>query len=91
MHRNLTPVRDLHQLTVEQRRFLGGVAAKIPRLIEAIQKGATTAQFKLGTRSLDDGRRIELELVARVPEGQWHGVSKSWGRIPLQSPADDEA
>ena len=91
MHRNLTPVRDLYELTVEQRRFLGGVAVKIPRLNDAIQKGATTAQFKLGTRRLDDGRHIELELVARVPDGKWHGVANSWGQIPQGLPTDEEA
>ena len=75
-------------MTVEQRRFLGGVAARIPRLIEAIQAGSTMARFKLGTRRLDDGRYIELELVARVPDGKWHGVAKSWGKIPPRSPAE---
>ena len=90
MHRHLAPVRDLEELTFEQRRFLRGVAERIPRLIEAIQAGATVAQYKLGSRRLDDGRRIELELVARVPEGKWHGVAKSWGQIPPRSPADEE-
>ena len=66
MHRYLASVWDLDELTVEQRRFLGGVAARIPRLIEAVQAGTTTARFKLGTRRMDDGRHIELELVARV-------------------------
>lgn len=91
MHRLLAPVRDLEDLTVEQRRFLCGVAERIPRLIEAIQAGAATAQYKLGTRRLDDGRHIELELVARVPESKWHGVARSWGQIPPGSPADEEA
>ena len=91
MHRHLAPVRDLDELTVEQRRFLGGVAARIPRLIEAIQAGTTTARYKLGTRRLDDGRHMELELVARVPDGKWHGVARSWGQIPPRSPADEEA
>ena len=49
MHSYLAPVRDLDDLTVEQRRFLGGVAARIPELIEAIQAGTMTARFKLGT------------------------------------------
>ena len=90
MHRHLALVRDLDKLTVEQRRFLGGVAARIPRLIEAVQAGSTTARFKLGTRRLDDGRHIELELVARVPEGKWDGVAKSWGQVPLGPSADKE-
>ena len=81
MHRHMAPVRDLDNLTVEQRRFLGGVAARIPRLIEAVQAGTATASFKLGTRRLDDGRHIELELVARVPESEWDGVAKSWGKF----------
>ena len=91
MHRYMAPVRDLDELTVEQRRFLTGVAARIPRLIEAVQAGATTAMFKLGTRRLDDGRDIELELVARVPEGKWDGVAGSWGQFPPLSSADEEA
>ena len=82
MNRYMVDVRDLDELTVEQRRFLGGVAARIPRLIEAIQEGATTARFKLGTRRLDDGRHLEVELVARIPEDKWHGVARSWGQIP---------
>ena len=91
MHRHLAPVRDLDELTVEQRRFLGGVAARIPRLIEAVQAGTTTARFKLGTRRLDDSRHIELELVARVHESKWDGIAKSWGQVPLGSPADEQA
>ena len=91
MHRHLAPVRELDELTAEQRRFLGGVAARIPRLIEAVQAGTATASFKLGTRRLDDGRHIELELVARVPEREWDGVAKSWGQVPPGSPADEEA
>ena len=91
MHSYLAPVRDLDELTVEQRRFLGGVAARIPKLIEAIQAGTTTARFKLGTRRLDDGRHMELELVARVPERKWDGVAKSWGQVPLGPPAEEDA
>ena len=91
MHRYLAPDRDLDELTVEQRRFLGGVAARIPRLIEAIKEGNTTARFKLGTKCLDDGHHVELELVARVPEGKWRGVARPWGQIPPRSPADEEA
>ena len=90
MHRHLEPVRVLDELTVEQRRFLGGVAARIPRLIEAIKAGSTMARFKLGTRRLDDGRYMELELVAQVPEGKWRGVAKTWGEIPPRSPADED-
>ena len=39
MNRYFAPVRDLEELTLEQRRFLGRVAARIPRLIEAVQAG----------------------------------------------------
>lgn len=91
MNRHLAPVRDLDELTVEQRRFLGGVAARIPRLIEAVRAGAATARFKLGTRRLDDGRHIELELVAREPEGKWDGIAGSWGQVPPGQPADKGA
>ena len=91
MHRYLAPDRDLAEFTVEQRRFLGGVAARIPRLIEAIKEGNTTARYKIGTKRLDDGRHIELELVARVPEGTWHGIARTWGQMRLRSPADGEA
>ena len=92
MHRHLEqPVRDLDELTVEQRRFLGGIAVRIPRLIEAIKAGNTTACYKLGTRRLGDGRYIEFELVARVPDPKWHGVAKTWGQVVPQSPGDDGA
>ena len=91
MHRYLAPVRDLEELTAEQRRFLTGVAARIPRLLEAVKAGAATASFKLGTRRLDDGRHVELELVARVPEGRWDGIAGSWGQVPPGQPADEEA
>ena len=91
MHRYLAPVRELNELTLEQRRFLGGVAAKIPRLIEAIKSGAAMARYKLGTRRLNDGRYLELELVARVAEGKWHDVAKSWGQMPSRSSGDDKA
>ena len=60
MHRLLTPVRTLDELTDEQPRFLGGVAVRIPKLIEAIEAGGSSARFKLGTRRLDDGRHVEL-------------------------------
>ncbi|MCZ0952173.1 MAG: hypothetical protein OXQ89_22845 [Rhodospirillaceae bacterium] len=90
MNRHLAPIRDLDELTVQQRRFLGSVAARIPLLFEAIKAGSTNARYKLGTRRLDDGRHVELELVARVPERKWHGVAKSWGRIPPRSPTDKE-
>ena len=78
-------------MTVEQRRFLGGIAVRISRLIEAIEGGTAMALYKLGTRRLKDGRRLELELVARVPEDKWHGVLHSWGEIPSHSPTDEEA
>ena len=90
MNSYLVPVRDLDELTVEQRRFLGAVAAKIPRMIDAIQAGNSMARFKLGTRRLDDGRHIELELVARIPEVKWDGIAKSWGQIPPGAPADED-
>ena len=82
MYRYQARVRGLDELTVEQRRFLGGVAVGIRQLIEAIREGATMASYKLGTRRLDDGRRLELEPVARVPESKWHGVADSWGQVP---------
>ena len=69
MHRYWEAVRELDELTVEQRRFLGGVAARIPRLMETIKADSTSASYKIGTRRLNDGRRVELELVARVAEG----------------------
>ena len=89
MNSNLVPVLDLDELTAEQRRFLGGVAARIPRMIDAIQAGNSMARFKLGSRRLNDGRHIELELVARVPDGNWDGVASSWGQIPPGAPADE--
>lgn len=79
MHRHLTPVRTLDELTDEQRRFLGSVAAKIPKLIEAIEAGGSSARYKLGTKRLEDGRRVELELVARVPERKWDGIAQTLG------------
>ncbi|MCZ0952228.1 MAG: hypothetical protein OXQ89_22555 [Rhodospirillaceae bacterium] len=91
MNRYLAPVRDLDELTADQRRFLGGVAARIPRLIEAVRAGGATACFKLGTRRLDDGRHVELELVARVPEGKWDGIAGSWGQVPPGQPTDEGA
>ena len=90
MHRYLTPVRDLDALTDEQCRFLGGVAARIPKLFEVIEAGGSSVRYKLGTRRLDDGRRVELELVARVPERKWEGVAKTWGQMPWRSSADDK-
>ncbi len=91
MYRHQAGDRDLDELTVEQRRFLGGVAVGIRRLIEAIREGTTMASYKLGTRRLDDGRRLELELVARVPESKWQDIASSWGQVPPGSSADDEA
>ena len=79
MHRRLTPVRDLDALTDEQRRFLGAVAVRIPKLFEAIEAGGSSARFKLGTRRLEDGRRVELELVGRVPERKWEGIAEDLG------------
>jgi len=66
-------------------------AYRIPKLFEAIEAGGSSARYKLGTRRLEDGRRVELELVARAPERKWEGVAKSWGQMPLQPPADGEA
>lgn len=91
MHRHLASVPDLDELTDEQRRFLGGVAVRIPRLFEAIGAGSSCARYKLGTRRLQDGRRVELELVARVPERKWEGIANSWGQMPWRSMTDDEA
>lgn len=91
MHRYLTPVRALEELTDEQRRFLGGVAARIRKLLEVIEAGGSSARFKLGTRRLDDGRHVELELVARVRERKWDGIAQTWGQKPLRSVADEES
>lgn len=91
IHRYLTGVRDLDGLTDEQRRFLGSVAAKIPKLIEAIEAGGSSARYRLGTKRLEDGRRVELELVARVPERKWDGIAQTWGQMLTRSPADEEA
>ena len=91
MHRHIRPVLDLNALTDKQLRFLGGVAAKIPKLFDAIEAGGSSARFKLGTRHLKDGRHVELELMARVPERKWDGIAKSWGQMPLRSPNDGEA
>ena len=91
MLRYLVPVLDLDDLTAEQRRFLGGVAVRISKLFEAIEAGSSNARFKLGTRRLNDGRHVELELVARVPERKWEGIAKTWGQMPLHSPADEES
>ena len=77
-------------MTIKQRRFLGGVAVMIPQLIEAINKGTTMASYKLGTKRLEDGQRVELELVARVPGRKWEGVVKSWGQTPQRSLTDEE-
>lgn len=90
MHRHLTPVRDLDELTDEQRRFLGGVAVRIYKLFEAIKAGSSSARFKLGTRRMEDGRHVELELVARVPERKWDGITKSWGQVRPQSSTEEE-
>ena len=90
MHRHLAPVRNLDELTDKQRRFLDGIAVRIPRLIQAVRAGNSSARFKLGTRRLDDGRHLELELVARVPERKWDGVARTWGQMPGRSSADDE-
>ena len=91
MYRHLAPVRELDELTAEQRRFLGGIAARIPKLVEAIEAGGSSASYKLGTRRLEDGRRLELELVARVPERKWEGIANSWGQMPWRTTVDDEA
>lgn len=71
MNTYLASVRPLDELTEQQRLFLGGVAARIPKLFEAMEVGGSSARFKLGTRRLDDGRHVELELVAPVPERKW--------------------
>ena len=91
MNRHLASVRALDELTDEQRRFLRGVAVRIPKLFEVIEAGGSSARFKLGTRRLEDGRHVELELVARVPERKWDGIAQTWGQKPLRSPADEES
>ena len=72
-------IRDLDDLTVKQRRFLGRIAFRIPQLIKAIASGRTEARCELGSKRLADGRKLELELVARAPEEKWAGVLKNWG------------
>lgn len=91
MHRHLALVRELDELTDKQRRFLGGIAARIPKLFEAIEAGGSSARFKLGTKRLDDGRHVELELVAGVRERKWDGIAQTWGQKPLRSPVDEES
>ena len=76
------PIRDLDELTVKQRRFLGRIAFRIPQLIKAILSGQTESRYDLGKRRLQDGRELELELVARAPESKWRGIAKTWGIGP---------
>lgn len=76
------PIRDLDDLTVKQRRFLGRIAFRIPQLIKAILSGEAECRYDLGTRRLEDGRQLKLELVARAPENQWKGIAKTWGSGP---------
>lgn len=35
------------------------------------RSGSSSAHYKLGTRRLEDGRHVKLELVARVPDRKW--------------------
>ena len=79
MHRYLASVRNLDELTDEQRRFLGSVAAKIPKLIEAIEAGGSSARYRLGTSAWRTAGGVELELVARVPERKWGTASPKPG------------
>lgn len=83
-------IRDLDDLTVRQRRFLGRIAFRIPQLIKAIVAGETEARCELGSKQLDDGRKLELELVARAPENKWAGVLKSWGSGSKMSPPTED-
>ena len=85
-------IRDLDDLTVKQRRFLGRIAFRIPQLVKAIVAGETESRCELGTRQLKDGRKLELELVARAPENKWLGIAKTWGGGPEKSSfTDDES
>lgn len=74
------PIRDLDDLTVKQRRFLGRIAFRIPQLINAILAGETETRCELGHRQLKDGRKLELQLVVRAPENQWRDIAKTWGQ-----------
>ena len=90
MYRYLAPVRDLDELTDKQRRFLGELAARIPKLFEAITAGGSSARYMIGTKRLKDGRRVELDLVARVPERKWDGITQRWGQVRLRSSTREE-
>ena len=70
---------DNHDLTPRQRRFLGRIAFRIPQLIKAIVAGAIESRWGLGKRQLEDGRQLELELVARAPKKNPAAAYPHWG------------
>lgn len=72
-------IRDLDDLTVKQRRFLGRIAYRIPQLIKAIVAGETEVRCDLGIQQLKDGRQLELELVARAPKKDTESPLSKWG------------
>jgi len=72
-------IRDLDDLTVRQRRFLGRIAFRIPQLIKAIVGGESESRCDLGTRRLEDGRQLELELVARATKKDPESPLAKWG------------
>ena len=72
-------IRDLDELTVRQRRFLGRIAFRIPQLIKAIVSGESESRCDLGTRRLEDGRQLELELVARATKKGPESPLAKWG------------
>lgn len=83
-------IRDLDDLTIKQRRFLGRIAFRIPQLIKAIATGKTEARCELGSKQLEDGRKLELELVARAPENKWLGIAETWGKGSPTSEAPED-
>ena len=54
----------LHQLNWRQRTFLAWIATLIPRLIQAVERGAVQSRWTLGKRRLKRGGYCELALVA---------------------------
>ena len=82
-------MRDLDDLTLRQRRFLGRIAFRIPQLIKAIVEGAIESRWGLGKRQLDDGRQLELELVVRAPKREPASTLTKWGSGCAGCPEDN--
>ena len=83
-------VRDLDDLTVRQRRFLGRIAFRIPQLIKAIVAGESESRCALGTRLLDDGRQLELELVVRAQKKEPDSPLSKWGSGVAHYPSETD-